>query len=106
MDALGATARIDFSNQAIILILNIRRYMKVLSAILLLILTTVLFLKTQVSCNNELRFKKWLVDTLLQVTDSFEVQDDSLAFIIKEHHFIKSEEERLMKLWLQLLPPC
>ena len=68
--------------------------MKVLSAILLLILTTVFFQKTQISSNNELRFKKWLVDTLPQVTDSFEIQDDSLTFITKEHHFYEIRNGR------------
>lgn len=68
--------------------------MKVLSAILLLILTTVFFQKTQISSNNELRFKNWLVDTLPQVTVSFEIQDDSLTFITKEHHFYEIRNGR------------
>ena len=36
--------------------------------------------------NNELQFKKWLVDTIPYVKDNFEIQDDSLTFIIEEHH--------------------
>lgn len=69
--------------------------MKVLSAILLLILTTVFFQKTtQISSNNELRFKNWLADTLPQVTDSIEIQDDSLTFITKEHHFYEIRNGR------------
>ena len=59
--------------------------MKILSAILLLILSTVFFPKAQVMSDNELKFKKWLADTLPQIKDVFEINDDSLTLIIKEH---------------------
>ena len=59
--------------------------MKILSAILLLILSTVFFPKAQVMSDNELKFKKRLADTLPQIKDVFEINDDSLTLIIKEH---------------------
>ncbi len=56
-----------------------------LSVILLLALSNVFFPKAQVVTNNELKFKRWLADTLPQIKDGFEINDDSLTLIIKEH---------------------
>jgi len=33
--------------------------------------------------NNELQFKKWLVDTIPYVKDNFEIQDDSLTYVVE-----------------------
>lgn len=61
--------------------------MKIISIILSVMLLMVFLSNEHIDTNNnELQFKKWLVDTIPYVKDNFEIQDDSLTFIIEEHH--------------------
>ena len=61
--------------------------MKIISIILSVMLLMVFLSNERIDTNNnELQFKKWLVDTIPYVKDNFEIQDDSLTFIIEEHH--------------------
>ena len=61
--------------------------MKIISIILSVMLLMVFLSNKRIDTNNnELQFKKWLVDTIPYVKDNFEIQDDSLTFIIEEHH--------------------
>lgn len=64
--------------------------MKIISIILSVMLLMVFLSNERIDTNNnELQFKKWLVDTIPYVKDNFEIQDDSLTFIIEEHHKYK-----------------
>lgn len=52
---------------------------------------TTVFIPKEQTCisDSDIQFKKWLADTVSQVKDSFDILDDSLTLIIKEHQLCK-----------------